>query len=372
MTSRSKNFSYLTIGQITATAFHAIFFIIFAAILEPNVYGEMSFWISVAGTASVLSRFGMTYTVTVYQAKGNSILSNQANVLVIITSSFTALILLPIDAFAAFLSLGFSFFFMNQYNLLGLKKYKKLAMTIIVRSILFILLPILFYFTIGFLGIILGLALANIVCSFSYIKSLDRKINSFNDLKNNFKVIIHNFGVELSTTLPTLVDKLVIVPLLGFITVGIYQFNLQILVGLGVLPAIIHGFLLTEESSSHIPNKILYLVIIGSVILVILTIIFSPFLVNLFFPKFIEGIQSLQIMIISVIPLSISSIFNAKLQAHESTTVGYSLIVRVGILLVLIAILGNLYGLIGLSLSVLISTSAYATFLGFLYKKKVI
>jgi len=356
-------------GQITANTFHAIFFLMFASILEPNKYGELSFWISVAGMASVLSRFGMTYTVTVYQAKGNSILSNQANVLVIITSGFAALILLPIDAFAAFLSLGFSFFYMNQYNLLGLKKYKKLAITLIIRSILFILLPILFYFTIGFLGILLGIALANIICSFSYIKSLDRKINSFNDLKNNFKVIIHNFGVELSLTLPTLVDKLVIVPLLGFITVGIYTFNFQILVGLGVLPAIIHGFLLTEESNGRISNKIIYLVIMGSVILVILTIIFSPFLVNLFFPKFIEGIQSLQIIIISLIPLSISSIFNAKLQAHESIAVGYSLIVRIGSLLVLIVILGNLYGLTGLSLAVLISTSCYAAFLYYLYRK---
>ena len=44
-----------------------------------------------------------------------------------------------------------------------------------------------------------------------------------------------------------------------------------------------------------------------------------------------------------------------KLQANESTLVGYSAVVRIGSLIILIPILGDMFGLIGLSLSVLFS-----------------
>ena len=65
----------------------------------------------------------------------------------------------------------------------------------------------------------------------------------------------------------------------------------------------------------------------------------------------------------SIIPLTISAIISAKLQASESTVVGYSGIVRVGSLLILIAILGSMFDLIGLAISVLLSTIFYSIFL---------
>ena len=88
-----------------------------------------------------------------------------------------------------------------------------------------------------------------------------------------------------------------------------------------------------------------------------------------FFPKYSEGIPSLQIMMISLIPLTIGAVFNAKLQAQESTRVGFSAIVRIGTLLFLIVFLGNYYGLMGISFAVLLSTIFYVIFLFILYTK---
>ena len=87
------------------------------------------------------------------------------------------------------------------------------------------------------------------------------------------------------------------------------------------------------------------------------------------FPKYQEGIFSLQIIVFSIFPLVASSIFSAKLQAKESIQIGYSAIVRIASLLILILILGNLYGLVGLSVSVLLSSTIYAIFLFILYQK---
>lgn len=56
------------------------------------------------------------------------------------------------------------------------------------------------------------------------------------------------------------------------------------------------------------------------------------------------------------------------MQAVESSKVGYSAIVRIGSLLILLSVLGNAYGLIGFSLSVLISSILNTIFLYFLYK----
>jgi len=116
-------------------------------------------------------------------------------------------------------------------------------------------------------------------------------------------------------------------------------------------------------------NKISYLVILVSIIVAILTIIIGPFFIEELFPKYSDGIPSLQILIISIIPLTISAIFYAKLQAKESTVVGYSAIVRIGSLLILLVILGYFYDLIGLSLAVLLSVVFNTIFLYIMYTK---
>jgi len=100
-----------------------------------------------------------------------------------------------------------------------------------------------------------------------------------------------------------------------------------------------------------------------------LAIFISPFFINEFFQKYSLGIPSLQILVIAIIPLTISSILNAKLQSKESTIVGYSAIVRIGSMLILIPILGGMFDLIGLSLAVLLSIIFYTISLCIIYKK---
>jgi len=362
-----KNFSYVAIGRVASAGLQGIFYLMFAILLEPEAYGQMSYLIAIAGTFSVISRFGLPFTVTVYQAKKNQIKSNQINFLAVITTSAAAIILLFIDIFAAFLCLGLSFFVMAQQNLLGLQEYKKHMWISVIVGALIIIIPTLLFFVMNISGIILGMGIATFFSSYYFLKLLKKTSFSLNQVSKSFKVIIHNFGLDVSVNLPRMIDKLAIVPLLGFSFAGIYQFNLQILFLLEILPASLHSFLLSEESRGNINKKIVYLAVFGSVLITIVIIFISPFIVEQLFPNFTDGILGLQIIVISITPLTISAILNAKLQARESTKIGYSAIVRIGSLLALIVFLGSQYELVGLSLSVLISIILTTIFFLYLY-----
>lgn len=364
-----RKFSFVMIGRIISAGLQALFYLIFAAILDPQSYGNLSYLIALAGTFSIISRFGLNHSVTVYQAKNNSTLSNSVNVLAVITTSAASIILLAFDVFAAILCIGMSLFIMNIHNLLGLKEYKKFMIIDIIKGIFIISIPIGFYFILEIPGILLGMAISYLLCSFNFFKTLSFKDKILSNIRNNSKVLIHNFGVDFSIHAPKFVDKLVVFPILGFTSLGIYQLNMQILFGLEMLPIALHSFLLSEESSGATHNKIGYLIILASVIVAILAIIIGPFFIEELFPKYSEGIPSLQILIISIVPLTISAILNAKLQAKESTVVGYSAIVRIGSLLILLVILGYFYDLMGLSLAVLLSVVFNTIFLYIMYVK---
>jgi len=348
----------------------AIFYLLFAALLEPESYGELNYFIALAGTTALISRFGLNFTVTIYRAKENSKLSDQINTLAIITISAASIFLLFINELAALLALAVSFFMMNQGNLLGFRKYKSYMYNAILRSGSIIVLPILLYFVFDIPGILLGMAISNFIGCLPFFKII--KLTSFFHLKNYYKVLIHNFGVDAATGLSFTIDKLLVAPMFGFFIVGIYQLNIQILLGLGVLPTILYSFLLSEESRGTTHKKITYLVIVTSIVIALLTYALAPIFIEQFFPKYSEGIFSLQILVMSIIPLTLSSYFNAKLQAIESTKIGYSALLRIGLLLLFLVWLGQLYGLLGLSVAVLLSIIANTIFLAILYYKSKI
>jgi len=264
--------------------------------------------------------------------------------------------------------LAISFFFLYQHNLIGEKRYKRFLKNSIFRVTLIFIISFPLYFILDIQGILLGMALGNIISSVWFVKSINFRIKSIQELKNNYKVLINNFGIDASTNLIRTLDRLLVGIIFGFLFNGIYIFNMQILFGLEILPRILYLFLLSEESSGRKHKKINYFVVFVSGILTIIAIIFAPFIIEQFFPKYSDGIIGLQILVLSLIPTSISSILTAKLQAAESTKVGYSAIVSIGSLLILLGLLGNEYGILGLSLAVVVSSILTTIFLYCLYR----
>jgi len=341
---------------------------VLATVLDPEEYGWLGYLIALAVTASVVSRFGFPQSIVVYKAKGEEEISNQINLLAIISTSVASIILIFINEFSAFLCLAFSFFFLYQHNLLGLKKYKGYLKNSIIRNLVTYTIPFPLYFLWDIPGILIGMGIGNIIAGIGILNSINFKQKSFHILKKKYKVLINNFGVDASTNLVRSVDRLLIATVFGFGFSGVYILIMQILMGLEILPRVLYLFLLSEESRGKKHGKINKLVVLSSGLLTILVIFVSPTLIEAIFPNYTEGIIGLQILALSLIPTSISLIISAKLQAKESTKVGYSAIVRISSLLILIGILGNFYGVLGVSIAVVISTILNTVFLYFLYK----
>jgi O-antigen/teichoic acid export membrane protein len=364
-----RNFSFVLTNRIITTGIQGLFWLIIAALLPPEEYGELGYFIAIAGIFSLFARFGFPQSIVVFQSEKNINVSQGINFLAVITSAISALILLPFHQTAAIACLGFTFFAMNQHNLLGLRDYKNFMWNGILKSGLLLTIPILLYFVLEIPGIILGMAIADLLSSIKYMKLFSINLNSFSILKKEYKILIHNFATDLSSNLPRTVDKILIVPLFGFYTTGLYQFNLQILFALEVLPVAIQSFILSEESSGIIHKRLIYFVILGSIAITIFSIIIAPFIIPEFFPNYSEGIPALQILLLSLIPLSITAILQSKLQSKKSTKIGYSVIVRVVSLLILLIVLGQEYGLLGLSYAYLLSIIANVFFLLILFFK---
>jgi len=362
-----KNFSNVGLGRIITITFQALFYLVIAALLDPETYGELIIIVALAGTFSTISLFGLNISTQVFYAKKNFEITNQLTTLFIISTTSAALILLMINQIAAFLCIALSFFAMTQSQLLGLKQYKKYMIYSTIKSGTFFVIPILLYFVFDINGIIFGIAISNFLGSIIFFKNLS--FRSITGLKNYYKVLVHNFGVHAGTALPFMLDKLLIAPFFGFLIVGIYTFNLQVYLALSVLPGILSQYLVSEESSGVRHKKLSLIVVITSVLLAVIAIILAPILVPTFYPKYVEGIGSLQIMAITIIPQAIGVIFGSKLLAQESTRIGFTSIVSVGSLLILLVVLGEMYGLIGLSIAFLTSQSANTVFLYLLYKK---
>jgi len=364
-----KNFSYVGIARVSTVALQALFYLLFAAFLDPEVYGELSVILALAATFSITSLFGFNVSLQVFRAKNKSIICDQMGTLFLLLTTCAAIILLFIEPIAALLCVTLSFFTLNQSNLLGLKKYKKFMFYSILKSGTFFIIPIILYFVFDLYGIILGMAISNFLGSLPILKNI--KITSFYDLRKNFKVLVHNFGVSVGAHLPNVVDKLAIAPLFGFFIVGIYQFNLQVFIAISILPGILSTYLITEESSGNRHRKLTSVVVITSIVLAIIAIFLAPMLVPIFYPKYVEGLQALQILLLAIIPRSITVIFMPKLLAKESTKIGYVSILRIGSLLIFIAVFGELFGLIGLSLAVLLSITISLIFVYFIYRKSL-
>ncbi len=362
-----KNFSHVGIGRIITIVFHALFYLVIAALLDPEAYGELIVILALAGTFSIVSLFGLNISMQVYRAKENYEITNQITTLFIILTTSAALILVTINQIAAFLCIATSFFAMTQSHLLGSKQYKQYMIYSIIKSGTFFVIPILLYFVFDINGIIFGMAISNFLGSIPFFKNLS--FRSITGLKNYYKVLINNFGVHAGGALPFMLDKLLIAPFFGFLIVGIYTFNLQVFIALSVLPGILSQYLITEESSGVRHRKLSLIVILSSFLLAVIAIILAPVLVPIFYPLYEEGIESLQIMVITIIPMSIGVVFSSRLLGQESTRIGLTSIVRIGSMLILIVVLGTNYGLIGLSIAVLISQCANTLFLYFLYQK---
>jgi O-antigen/teichoic acid export membrane protein len=366
-----KGLGFIGFGDITGMVISSIFWFYLASVIEPHEYGDIHFFLSIAAIGSSIALFGTQDSLTVLTAKGHKIQSG-LNVISLGISSITSLCLIiffqRIDV--GIIVIAYVINTLSIGDLLGKKQFFKYSQYNILQKILTLVLGIGFLYAFGPPGIIYALAI-------SYAGYLIRIIKTFQEVPINFKLIkektnflSHNYIMYLAGSFGGQLDKIIVLPLLGSAVLGNYSLALQVITVFTMFTTILFKFLLPQESSG-IQNKFLIqIVIIISVVISLLGIFLSPLIIPNFFPKYVDVGVAIQIMSLSIIPITISTICTSRLLSKEK-----SKLVLIGNLIGLIIIilgiltLGSMYGTIGIAMSFTLSTISKATYLGLTVKK---
>jgi O-antigen/teichoic acid export membrane protein len=360
-----KNIGIIGIGNLVGSAISALFWIYLAALLGAENYGELGYYISIAGLATSISFIGGPMAITVLTAKKVKIEST------IYLFSITASIVSSAVLYLAFTNIGLSVYVLGAviYNLavaelLGRKFYKKYSIYFISQKILFVVFSLIFYYIIGPEGVLLGIGL-------SFLPFVERIYRGFKDtaldfplLKTKIKFISNNFFLDLSWILDRQIDKLLIGPLFGFTILGNYYLAIQLLNMLAVFPEIVAKYTLPEDSSGTNTKKIKLLTVLFSIILALIGIFIVPQVLPILFPEYAGTLEVVPIISLCIIPTTISTLYISQFLGNEkSGHLVLTSIISIIVLVIGILSLGQMFGMFGLAYSLLISDIVRAVML---------
>jgi len=159
--SRFKDLTTIGFANVISSAISGIFWFYLASLLGTEHYGEVSYFIAIAGIVSVISFLGSGTTLVIYTAKGEKILSTIFSITVI-TSIISSIVLFFVfnNIGVSLYIIGYVIFGLATAELIGKKLYKDYSKYIITQKILFVAFTLFFYYIMGPQGVILGYALS--------------------------------------------------------------------------------------------------------------------------------------------------------------------------------------------------------------------
>ena len=366
-----KDISTIGVASIAGSGIAAIFWIYLAALMGAENYGELAFYISIASVATSISFIGGPAAITVLVAKKIKIEST------IYFLSITASIISAIVLYIAFTNIGLSIYVLGAviYNLsvselLGRKRYREYSIYFTLQKILFVILALVLYYVIGPEGVLIGIGLSFMPFLIQIYSGFKNYNISFQLLKTKWKFVTNNFFIDLSVVLNNQVDRLIIGPMFGFVILGNYYLAIQVLMVLTLIPEIVRKYTIPEDSSGVNTTKIKIITVGFSFILALIGILVVPQILPIFFSEYNESVELIPLISLTIIPATISGLYNSKFLAHEKSN--YVVIINIVSTIVLISgvfILGQFLGVVGLAYSFLLSNIVKAVFYFCLTKK---
>jgi len=356
-----KNFKDNLIGQkgllsigfadIVGSAIAAFFWLYIATQLNPDVYGELIYFISIAGLAQMVSLLGSSNALTVYTAKNVKIQSTLFLISILAAAISLAIITIFYNRIdAGLLAVGFVVFSLVNSVILGKKLFVKYSKLVLSQKILTLILGIGLYFVFDVYGIIYGLALSYIPHLVVFVKEFSRTRIDFALLKPRKGFIINNYVMNLVAGLGGTVDKLIIAPVLGLALLGNYSLALQMFTMMMVFSEIVYKYLLPFDASGKSNKKIRQIALVVSIIIAILGVTILPNVVDWLFPKYVDATDAIQIMSLGVVPGTISILYSSKfLGMEKSKFVMTTKLVSLGVMFGGFLYFGPIYGAIGLA-----------------------
>ena len=348
--------------DIAGTAISAAFWFFLATMIEPDEFGEIFYFLGIAGIASYISLIGAQNTIIVYVAKKIKIQSTLYLLSFIVAAiSSVVLIMIFYRVDISLILLGYVINTLAMGDLLGKKLYGSYSKYFLIQKILTLVLGFGFYYLFDVQGIIFALALSYIAYIVRVYKGFKESKIDFSLLKSRWGFIANNYSLVLAKGSRTHLDKLIIAPLLGFSLLGNYALAVQVIGIMFVFTTIIFKYTLSQDASG-IPNKKLKkIALIASVGIAILGYVLSPIIIPEFFPKYSDTVDAIQIMSVSVIPATISTIYSSKfLGLEKSKFVFISKIISVITIISGMIILGSIWGITGLAIAFVLSSISEA------------
>ena len=353
-----KDLMSIGTANLFGSGISAIFWFSLASLINPEEYGQIHYFLAIAGMAQLLSLISTTNALQVYVAKNIKIHSTLFFISIIagIVSSLVVFLFFS-RTDTSLLVLGYIIFELSNGFLLGKKLFSNYAKFFLTQKILTVIFGLGLYFTFGVDGIIFGLVL-------SYVPYIWILVNEFRNTRIDFSLLkprkgflINNYGINISSAVGGQMDKLIIAPILGLELLGNYSLAMQFLVILLLLPTTVFKYLLTQDSSGKNTKNLKKNTIFASVGLTMFGIVILPMIIPILFPNYIDTVIAIQIISVAIIPGTIGIFYDSKLLSIEKSK--FLVIGKCIGLFTMISgfvILGPIYGIIGLAVTLVISS----------------
>ena len=364
----------LLIGSsgIIGSAISAAFWLLVASLLSVEEYGEISFVIAIA-SLGICCIVGSPQTLTVYSTRHPKIIPTLL-LLTLIFAGIGSLIAFLIVQRFEIITLIFSFIVLEASLtlLLGKKLYSKYSKFLLTQKILQFVIGISLSFSLGLNGILIGIVVANFSLIPIFYKELRNYKIDLSLLKPKKEFIINNEVIYLISVFRRDIDKIIIVPILGFTVLGNFALTLQFFAIMMIISSISFEYLLPKDVGGEKNAKLKKFLILVSVLIALSGFFFSPYFIENFFTKFNESIIPIQIASFCVIPSTISMILFSKILALEkSRFLIIANLVQLCAILIGTIYLGILYSIIGVTVAFILGNTIYAITLAIINYKYV-
>ena len=357
LVSNTRDLQYVGIANLVTKGIAGIFWLYIATLMTVESYGQISYLIAIGTMATRFSLFGSAQTIIVYTAKKVAIQPPVYLISLILGAISSIVVYFILNEMIISLFIISSIIFdLGIASLLGGKLYKKYAQYFIIQKIVFAVLALSLFFIIGQMGIILGIAISFLCLIPIVVKGFTNNKLDFSILKSRKGFMINSYSLNIEKIFSGQIDKIVIVPLLGFAALGNYQLGFQFLALMLMIPSLVYTYTLPRDASGISTKKIKIITIVISIGFAIIGVALAPIIVPLFFPQFEEVVEIIQILSIYIIPNAVTTAFNSYFFGKEKSKIvmiGQS--ISIGVYLLGIFTLGEIYGITGAAISFLLS-----------------
>ena len=353
------------IGDIGGSIIGMIFWFIVASLLEPSNFGELAFFLGIASVTSIVSLLGSGNSLVVFLGKKIPLISTFA-VFSMILCAISSIILFIIFQKIELVLLVFTLTIgiLGSAILTGKREYKKFGIYNIIQKSSLLIIAFTTFFILNQDYFLLSLGL-------SYLVFIPVLINGFKESKINKELFIleknfifTNYSNTLVSAFRRDIDKFIIPAFLGMATLGQFNLSIQIYSGLMLIPLVLNRFLLAEESAGFSTGKLLKIAIIIQIFISILAIIFLPTILPEFFPQYIETVEMIPIISLSIIPGTLFGLLVARVTANKDNKILiFATSIQIVVLTTGIMTLGISLGAIGLGISHLLSYTLASIFI---------